>query len=451
MISKIEIAKKRTLALTKSYFPNSEVEVEEEDEDEDEDVNFNIKIGPKTKFSLKVDEDNFIYLDIEFIEKSENISGSEILKRIENICTEINKSYTMINYISMSDLSSVSLYNDSGFEYIFPLDTLKLMSTGKSWYNSKGYFQDNYNEKLFDDENNKNCLDVLREISLNKYIISDEVIVYKFKNILSSMYDIDLINKYSNSDIIGAVFELIEDKWDQSKTSDSILEVGKQISKDIKGILTDDQKFNMCLIVNLLNRYYSYDTNLKKNFEIKTYSFEDAELEVKNQFKDDIKFYYDNNGCDLDGESLLLDGYYNYVLVFYGVRLGMLNSSLTYEQLKLFNNVGMYINLNHYINKDTYCLSSIPLNNNELSTTLGTGKVLGFLGASTYEAKKGTGYIVSVVDNKKGEDNQLFADVVYGIERKKIKEFYNEKVAIMNYIFKNIDESIDITYKIFKK
>lgn len=80
----------------------------------------------------------YLQIKIEDLRKSQNFSGNYILFNFE----ELVKS-TLINYeIILSDASYINL----GI-YKFKLSTLKILLNGISWYNSKGYFQNNFVEE----------------------------------------------------------------------------------------------------------------------------------------------------------------------------------------------------------------------------------------------------------------------------------------------------------------
>lgn len=81
------------------------------------------------------------YININSLEKCGATTGSDMLDKIEKMAKSIGN----IEYITIGDGSVLSLC--PGIRGI-PLATLKILTTGKSWYNSKGYISNIfYNSK----------------------------------------------------------------------------------------------------------------------------------------------------------------------------------------------------------------------------------------------------------------------------------------------------------------
>lgn len=105
---------------------------------------FQFQIGTGNQICLRVRFfTNYIY--ILYLSKCK-IKGLETLKKIEKIGIELNN----INYISLEDESTVQIYPDLPFK--IDLGILKILTNGKSWYNSLEYFSNEYYEEV---EHNK--------------------------------------------------------------------------------------------------------------------------------------------------------------------------------------------------------------------------------------------------------------------------------------------------------
>jgi hypothetical protein len=118
-------------------------------------------------------------LEIVYIKKYENMSGSKIISMIEFYANDI------FDYIIMSDGSEIIINEER-----ISLANFKILTTGISWYNSLGYFQDG-----FTIEKEKNCLliqstvkEIIESISLEEYNAykerkDDGPLLVQFKNI----------------------------------------------------------------------------------------------------------------------------------------------------------------------------------------------------------------------------------------------------------------------------
>jgi hypothetical protein len=97
------------------------------------------------KISLNYDDECFVLLINSERIHIDNLSkckfkGSESLKIVENLAKKIPN----INYISLADLSDISI---SSSEINIDLTVLKILTKGESWYNSLGYVSDDKTEK----------------------------------------------------------------------------------------------------------------------------------------------------------------------------------------------------------------------------------------------------------------------------------------------------------------
>ena len=127
--------------LLKEYFPESFFTIKSLDS---YDTSFRFKIGNNEESCVFVRfYDNYIF--IETLEKC-GIRGSETLHKIEQIGLRLDN----ILFITLEDGSSVEIYPETEYESGISIDlgVFKILTKGESWYNSLGYFSDNYAQEL---------------------------------------------------------------------------------------------------------------------------------------------------------------------------------------------------------------------------------------------------------------------------------------------------------------
>lgn len=136
----------------------------------------NIKTKDDVKcLSLYFHED---YISITSLDKC-GIPGSDSLKKVE----EVAKLLPNIKSINLMDASSI---NKCGVD--LDLAIIKILTKGQSWYNSLGYYSDNYKDEI---DHNKNILDLsckdffesVFEKCFEKFLVSNskEIINNKLK------------------------------------------------------------------------------------------------------------------------------------------------------------------------------------------------------------------------------------------------------------------------------
>ena len=142
---------------------------------------FGKSISIKTKddvkcLSLYFHED---YISITSLDKC-GIPGSKSLKKVEEVAKLLP---IKINSINLMDASSI---NKCGVD--LDLAIIKILTNGQSWYNSLGYYSDNYKDEI---DHNKNILDLsckdffesVFEKCFEKFLVSNskEIINNKLK------------------------------------------------------------------------------------------------------------------------------------------------------------------------------------------------------------------------------------------------------------------------------
>ena len=85
--------------------------------------------------------DDHIY--IELLERC-GINGSQTIRKIEQLAVKLEN----ISYISLEDDSTLKVYPE--FDIWINLYIYKILTKGQSWYNSLGYYSDNYTEEKED-------------------------------------------------------------------------------------------------------------------------------------------------------------------------------------------------------------------------------------------------------------------------------------------------------------
>lgn len=115
----------------------------------------NIKTKDDVKcLSLYFHED---YISITSLDKC-GIHGSDSLKKVE----EVAKLLPNIKSINLMDTSSI---NKCGVK--LDLAIIKILTNGQSWYNSLGYYSDNYKDEI---RHNKKILDLSCKDFLKVYL-----------------------------------------------------------------------------------------------------------------------------------------------------------------------------------------------------------------------------------------------------------------------------------------
>lgn len=171
--------------------------------------------------------------------------GTELLEIIELLAQ-----YKNIPKIILEDQSSVKFGN-----YDLDLATLLILTKGKSWYNSMGYFQSNF-------ENEKREWELIRKRSLEDvftYILTLEYDLIDSKNkgwfddaliIFSSIQESEL-NSETYRDLLVGLMEYLGSLFDINETSESFCLRLSIISKS--GSYNEEESLNYFLMLSLLS------------------------------------------------------------------------------------------------------------------------------------------------------------------------------------------------------
>jgi hypothetical protein len=166
---------------------------------------FNIKPFGKS-ISIKT-KDNVICLSLYFYEdyisiislNKCGITGSDSLQKVE----EVAKLLPNIKLIKLMDASSI---NKCGVD--LDLAIIKILTKGQSWYNSFGYYSDNYNDEI---DNNRNilqteCKDFFESVFKNCF---EKFLVSNSKDTINNK-----IKMYSNRETVKKYIEKEQKKLD---------------------------------------------------------------------------------------------------------------------------------------------------------------------------------------------------------------------------------------------
>ena len=138
--------KEKIITLLNEYFPEPTFTIREFFPKEGE-IKFIIGSGETNCLVVYFFED---YIKIGLIEKCE-IRGSETLHKTEQIGLRLDN----INYICLEDDANVEIYPNSDIE--IDLGIFKILTKGKSWYNSLGYVSEFYSKEV---EDNKKIIEM---------------------------------------------------------------------------------------------------------------------------------------------------------------------------------------------------------------------------------------------------------------------------------------------------
>jgi hypothetical protein len=129
------IPNKSTMKIIKRAFPDKNVTIESENY-----IRIRTKDGGKCAlFSLHPD-----HIFIDSLSKCDDTSGGDLLTMIDAIAKEMPN----VKYIKLLDSSQIKICSKK-----ISLHILKILSTGQSWYNSQGYYSENYkSEKTHNEE-----------------------------------------------------------------------------------------------------------------------------------------------------------------------------------------------------------------------------------------------------------------------------------------------------------
>lgn len=183
------------------------------------------------------------------------LSGTRLLK---NILDLIYQNIDEIDLIYLGDESTITLtVNTINKEkYILSLAHLHILVKGKSWYNSCGFFQENYLEQ-FEEWNiirNMKLIDCLNSIKKDNYVENGNFQAAHSRFTYFVKFD-------ENGSLLRSYYLLIESIFDVNLTVSDICTL---IYNDIKSnIITDFKIFDIyILILNLCSSKINYNEKL---------------------------------------------------------------------------------------------------------------------------------------------------------------------------------------------
>lgn len=197
----------------KSIFPDCEIRYLKDEEYyyhvtlHCENISFDNYLGNKLKF--KIYENKYIMLY--FLMKCNKYQGNDVLEAIEKLGIYFN-----VEYVNLIDESNI-IFDECKVS----LSMVYILQNGYSWYNSKGYLSDNYEEEIIN----------------NKIFISGEILKYiethfsEYYNYELEKLDNSFINLNGNFDYLGEKIKM--EKYFNLKYS-NFMDVFQSIFKNLK-------------------------------------------------------------------------------------------------------------------------------------------------------------------------------------------------------------------------
>lgn len=163
-------------------------------------------------FSLYPDI-GFAFINLVQVNKCGYDNGTCNLLHIENIAKKISERYVKVKYITLLDYSQLNI-ND----YVFNLSYLHILIHGISWYNKKGYYDDNH----------------LKNYSLNMRFISKPM-TEVLENDKIYMLEQYIDQKITNDMTVQDCYEIVSLKLKQGKSEyiEELYVVTQELSKKI--------------------------------------------------------------------------------------------------------------------------------------------------------------------------------------------------------------------------
>ena len=135
----MEINKKYLKTKISEYFDGSELKIQNE-------AFYIINNGYCMSFIININnKSNYRSLWIDSLDKC-GLCGTELLKNLDKFINSLNYDGYNIKYSYLNDASQITWKSENYSINIF-LYTLKILTKGESWYNSLGYYQENYSEE----------------------------------------------------------------------------------------------------------------------------------------------------------------------------------------------------------------------------------------------------------------------------------------------------------------
>jgi hypothetical protein len=164
-----------TLNTIKNVFTNDFYDVSLIRNETHQTYSINIKNTTENCITITFDYNNQLIF-IDYLSKCGNITGTQLLQKIDNLVSELNKTSSSQ---TKPAFKSVELFDDSTIHFSYPiypdvsvkLSTFKILTTGESWYNSMGYKSNDYdNEKTHNASIRLQPLNVFLKTKLQPYV-----------------------------------------------------------------------------------------------------------------------------------------------------------------------------------------------------------------------------------------------------------------------------------------
>ena len=199
-----------------------------------------INVGNFLKFYIKDD-----HLFINSISRSEKLSGTEIMKKIEKI---------NVKSISLYDDSTLLLFDSNKEDFSCRLSILYILSNGQSWYNNLGYYQENFNRNKYNKIINSNFYETL--LSIKKFN-------YSFDELFDLKRIFKIINKRKendNDEVLRFCFNYIFSK--QLDRTATCKEVGLFLKLN-RYNKEDSSIYFIIIILSLFEHLFDYPREIK--------------------------------------------------------------------------------------------------------------------------------------------------------------------------------------------
>ena len=189
------------------------------------------------------------------------LTGTDILLRLEKFIGSLNQDGFEIEYVILGDESHIT-WKSERYSIKVNLAKLKIITKGQSWYNSMGYYQDNYEEEKNDIARNKTFQNILDSFFDSNDRSNNLPLFYKFGGYI----------QIDNSDknfgiIIGEALLLIKKIYSNYINSMPIKDLINFINiKHLTSKISNDDLFADCFIMYFCSLSITYNTKLKKMF-----------------------------------------------------------------------------------------------------------------------------------------------------------------------------------------
>jgi tRNA A-37 threonylcarbamoyl transferase component Bud32 len=214
--------------------------------------------------------------------------------------------------------------------------------------------------------------------------------------------------------------------------------------------LSVDNNFNQLVLEKNDNQkgiFFIHDERLGVKYEErkKYLSYQDNRQFLTN-FNLAKKLYFKNHLLDLMFKKFSknvdhFEDYYNIILTYHNCKPCSLIKTVDFELYYLFNNIGLYLNSNLYLDKSYLCLSYYHLEEDDLSSVENICKVLGCLpNISDFKSKKN--YYVTIYEKKR--KSKIHAETCHHLNKQDIINFYTPQIELFNKYLRFYDPEIEV-------